>query len=137
MTSSPAYASIPLLPDNKQVTTANTNRDGTGTPVQISVGPTGGSPVGHVIEQIIIQAVGNCTAGMIRFFLSIDGGTTIRLIDEVPVLAVTPSGIVQAFRTSAPDLIGLVLANNSAILYATTNNTETFNIIVQKSGISS
>lgn len=135
MSGQPAFASVPLLPDSVQVTVANTNRDGTGTLVALTTGPTGGVRLGDVIEQVIIQAAGVVSDGMIRFFLSKDGGTTKRLVDEVQVSSLTPSGTTPAFRNTAPDLVGMVLANDQAILYAATNNAETFNIIVQKSGV--
>lgn len=133
--SGPAYASVPLLPDNVQVTAANTNRDGTGTVVAVTTGPSGGVRMGDVIEQVIIQAAGAVTDGMIRFFISHDAGTTKRLIDEIQVAALTPSGTTPAYRNTAPDLVGMTFANQNAILYASTNNAETFNIIVQKSGV--
>lgn len=133
--SGPAYASVPLLPDNVQVTAANTNRDGTGTVVAVTTGPSGGVRMGDVIEQVIIQAAGAVTDGMIRFFISHDAGTTKRLIDEIQVSALTPSGTTPAYRNTAPDLVGMTFANQNAILYASTNNAETFNIIAQKSGV--
>lgn len=131
----PAFAAVPLLPDNVQVATANTNRDGSGTLVTVTTGPSGGVRQGDVIEQVVIQAVGTVTDGMIRFFISHDAGTTKHLIDEIQVSALAPSGTTPAFRTTAADLIGLVFANQNAILYASTNNAETFNIIVQKAGV--
>lgn len=131
MSSTPNFASTPLAPDLIQVSTANTNRDGTGTLVTLTTGTT----AGVVIEQVSITATGTTTAGMIRFFLSINGGTDKRLINEVIVTAVTPSGTAQAFSVYAPALEGLVLLTTSTILYASTNNAETFNILAQKSGL--
>lgn len=131
MSSTPNFASTPLAPDLIQVSTANTNRDGTGTLVTLTTGTTDGV----VIEQVSITATGTTTAGMIRFFLSINGGTDKRLINEVIVTAVTPSGTAQAFSVYAPALEGLVLLTTSTILYASTNNAETFNILAQKSGL--
>jgi hypothetical protein len=114
-----------------QVATANTNRDGTGTLATVYTAGTSGAR----IDSILIQATGTTTAGMIRFFESIDGGTTKRLVGEVAVTAATPSGTVAAFSayigngdSSGFMKRGLVLQAN-AILYASTHNAETFNII--------
>lgn len=131
MSSTPNFASTPLAPDLIQVSTANTDRDGSGTLGTLTTGTSGGV----VLEQVTITATGTTTAGMIRFFLSVDGGTNKRLINEVTVGAVTPSGTVQAFTSEAAGLVGLVLLTTSTILYASTNNAETFNIIAQKSGL--
>ena len=131
MSSSPNFASTPLAPDVIQISTANTNRDGTGTLGTLTTGTSSGV----VIEQITIQATGTTTAGMIRFFISTDGGTTKRLVQETIVTAATPSGTVQAFTINVSALAGLVLLTTNTILYAATNNAETFNVIAQKSGL--
>jgi hypothetical protein len=87
----------------------------------------------------MVQATGTTTAGMIRFFISNDSGTSKRLIGEVPVLAQTASATVpvwQALLTSQNSSFlqnGLVLQAN-AILYAATNNAETFNVVLLNAG---
>lgn len=131
MAAAPAYASTPLPPDIVQVSAANTNRDGSGTLVQV----TAGTAAGVVTEQIRITAVGATTAGMIRFFLSKDGGATKRLLIEVQVGAVTPSATQAAFTSVVADLAGLTLQDPNTILYAATNNAETFNIFHHKAGL--
>ena len=69
---------------------------------------------------------------MIRFWLSLDNGTTKRLILEKGVQFITPSSVVSAFRTEVPELVGMMLPGGTANkLYATTHNTDTFNIIVE------
>lgn len=109
-----------------QVSTANTNRDGTGTIATIFTAGASGSR----IDDITIIATGTTTAGMVRLFLH--DGTNARLWAEVPVSAATPSGTVQAFAAS--------LLNQSLILpsgwslRASTNNAETFNVIVDRAG---
>ena len=112
-----------------QVSTANTNRDGTGTLVTVFTAASTGSR----IDDIVVQAVGTTTAGMVRLFLSFDGGTTNRLFAEIPVSAVTPSATVQAFRVAMLDM-ALLLPNANALLRASTHNAETFNIIVSRAG---
>lgn len=135
MATTAQYASTPTV-DIAQVTTANTNRDGTGTTVEVASGPASvvGAGVGKYIREVFITASGSVTAGMVRFFLSTDGGTTKRLITEVLVPAVTVSATVPAFSTTVPALHGLILqgqvSSNSCKLYASTEKSETFNIHV-------
>ena len=135
MATSAQYATTPKN-GSAQIATANTARDGTGTLGTVYTAGTSGSR----IDSIIIQATATTTAGMIRFFESIDAGTTKRLIGEVAVTAATPSGTVAAFSTQIANgdssgfmKKGYVLQAN-AILYAATNNAETFNVIPNVAG---
>lgn len=134
MSTSAQYAATPKN-SGAQISTANTNRDGTGTMGTVYTAGIAGSR----IDSIVIQATGTTTSGMIRFFISIDAGTTKRLIGEVPVLANTASATVlvwQAVLTSQNSAFmqnGLVLQANS-ILYAATNNAEAFNVVVVNAG---
>lgn len=125
MGTSANYASTPRAAFG-QVTTANTNRDGTGTIATIFTAGSSGSR----IDDIVIQATGTTTAGMVRLFLH--DGTNARLWAEVPVSAVTPSGTVQAWTSQLLNL-SLILANGWS-LRASTNNAETFNILVDRAG---
>ena len=130
-------ASFAATPKNTgaAISTANTGRDGSGTLGTVYTAGASGSR----IDSIVVQATGTTTAGMIRFFLSIDAGTTKRLIGEVPVVAVTASATVpvwQALLTSQNSSFlqnGLVL-QASAILYAATNNAESFNVVAVNAG---
>lgn len=122
------YASTPRAA-SAVLSTANTNRDGTGTIVTILSGGASGTRV----DDIRISATGTTTAGMIRFFLSLDGGTTSRLLFEVPVTAVTPSGTVASFQTSLSNL-GIVLPDANAQLRASTHNAESFHVVVTRAG---
>lgn len=108
---------------------ANTNRDGTGTIVTVLAGGTSGTRV----DDIRISATGTTTAGMIRFYLSLDGGTTSRLLFEVPVSPVTPSATVQSFQTVLTNL-GILLPDANAQLRASTNNAESFHVVVSRAG---
>ena len=125
-----AYVNQPVN-GSAQISTANTNRDGSGTlGTVLTAGKTGSR-----IDRIRAIATGTTTAGMIRYFLSTDGGTTKRLIAEQAVSAVTPSASVPVWsgdltQVNAP---WLVMAPN-AILYAATHNAETFNIIPVEAG---
>lgn len=117
-----------------QLTTANTARDGTGTLVTIASGPAAaaGVGVGERISRVLVQATGTTTAGVIRFFLSLDSGTTNRLICEKLVPAITPSTTVVAYRMEVAELVGFILpGGGTAVLRASTNNSETFNVVVE------
>ena len=135
MATSAQYSTSPTI-DVSQISTANTARDGSGTTVEIAAGPTtaAGSGVGKRITGVQIQATGTTSAGMFRFFISVDGGTTKRLIDEVPVIAITPSATLAAWNGSSGGLIGIILpgqvSSNTQKLYASTEKSETFNVIV-------
>jgi hypothetical protein len=128
MATNPTYASTPRTAI-AQISAANTGRDGTGTLVDVIAGAATGTRV----DDITIIATGTTTAGMVRLFLTTDAGTTNRLLREVPVTAVTPSGTVQAFSVSLFDL-GIVLPNANTRIRAATNNAETFNVIVTRAG---
>jgi hypothetical protein len=132
-------ASFAATPKNgtltTQLTVANTGRDGTGTLVTVLTAGASGSR----IDSIMVQATGTTTAGMIRFFISNDSGTSKRLIGEVPVAAITPSGLIPAFQILLTSQNSSFLQNGlvlqaSAILYAATNNSETFNVVLLNAG---
>ena len=108
-----------------QLTVANTARDGSGTLVTLA---TGSAAPGSRIDKVRIMGVGTVTAGMIRFFLSSDGGTTKRLIKERPVSALTPSSTAPGFEDEWTLQDGLYLPSASWSLMAATNNAETFNL---------
>lgn len=128
MATSANYASTPVG-GQVQISTANTARDGTGTLGTLLTGAASGTRV----DDIVIKATGTTTAGMVRFFLSLDGGTSKRLLYEVPVSAVTPSATTQTFSATLSGL-GWVLPNANAILYVSTHNAETFVVTVTRAG---
>lgn len=119
------YASTPRSA-LAQVTVANTNRDGTGTLATVFTAGASGSR----IDDICIQSTGTVTAGVVRLF--IHDGTNARLWQEILVAATTPSTTVQAW--------GYTLINQALVLptgyslRASTNNAETFNLIVLRAG---
>jgi len=130
------FTTQPIVEASK-LSVANLLRDGTGTIVTISSGPvtTAANGVGKMISEVLVQSTGTNAAGMVRFFISINAGTNWNLIEEVSVTATTPSGTVQAFAVTVPLLVGMVLTGGNGstaqcLLGASTNNAETFNIIV-------
>lgn len=131
MATAPNYASTSLPPDIVQLTAANANRDGSGTMVKVATG----TAAGIVTEQLRVTATGATTTGMIRFFLSLNGGTSKFFLTEAQVLPMTPTGTTQAFTTVVDALTGLTLQGTTTELYAATNNAETFNVIHHKAGL--
>ena len=120
------YASVPKYGIG-QVSTANTNRDGTGTLATVFTAGTNGSR----IDAINLKATGTTTAGMIRLFIH-DGLNAI-LLTEVPVTALTPSGTLPAWEAqlntnSMSQVLPIILPTGYS-LRASTNNAETFNVL--------
>ena len=89
------------------ISTANTNRDGTGTMTILWTAPAfvdATNPGGSRIERILVQATGTTTAGMVRLFVSNDATANTAantfLYEEVPITAATPSTTVQAYSVA-------------------------------------
>lgn len=121
MASTPNYAGAPAV-GVAVVSTANTNRDGSGTLGTVLTAGASGSRV----DTIVVQATGTTTAGMVRLF--VHDGTNARLWREVEIGAVTPSGTVRAFRSEIELDQPLLLPPNWS-LRASTHNAESFNVI--------
>lgn len=131
MATAAAYAASPLLDLVQLTVTANTNRDGTtGTYSLVATGTASGK----YIRRVVVTAAATTTAGVVRFFLSPDTGTTKRLFKEVLVTAITPSTTVEVFRIEVTELAGVVLAGTTYQLYASVHNAETFNVSVDSGG---
>lgn len=103
------------------ISTANTNRDGTGTIGQFMLAGVSGSRV----ERVRIKATGTTTAGLVRIYTW--DGTTYRLFEEVTVDAIVPSGTVESFEATITlgNVAAMFLPSGSA-LGASTQNAETF-----------
>jgi hypothetical protein len=133
MATNAQYTAQPIL-EYVQISNANTNRDGSGTLGTVCTGPnvSAGNGVGKRIFRVTVQTTGTTTAGVIRFFISNDSGSTKHLICEKIVPAITPSTSVAAWRTEVAELVGLILPGGTGnVLYAGTNNAETFNVICE------
>lgn len=106
------------------ISTANTNRDGSGT---IGTVLTAGSD-GSIVDHIDIAATGTTTAGVVRLY--VHNGTTAFLWKEILVAAITPSTSVAVFTRSVDcsgNDNGMYLPNGWS-LRASTHNAETFNV---------
>jgi hypothetical protein len=120
MSTSPQFATTPRIAIG-QLSAANTNRDGTGTLVNIITGVSTGTK----IQEVVVQATGTTTAGMVRLYLF--DGTNNRLFDEFVVSAITVGASTAGFRV-AKTYDNLTLPSASWILKASTHNAETFNV---------
>ena len=125
MSSTPGFASTPAI-GVAQISTANTNRNGTG---QIDTVLTAGAS-GSRISRIHITATSTTTAGVVRLF--IHDGSSARLWHEVLVSAITPSTSVAVFQKYLSEAIDtdklpLILETGES-LRASTHNAETFNV---------
>jgi len=109
-----------------QITTANTNRDGTGTVGTIFTAGTNGSR----IHRIRVKAQVTTTAGMIRLF--IHDGSNYRLWLEFIVTAITVGANIAGYEydLQLPGEKALVLPTGYS-LRASTHNTETFNVFAE------
>jgi len=104
------------------VSTANTNRDGTGTLVDVMTGVVAGTKV----FEVVVQATVTTTAGMIRLYIY--DGTNTRLFDEITVIATTVSASVPGART-VRTYDNLILPSASHVLRASTHNAESHNVV--------
>ena len=118
MATTPNFTSTSRLA-TAAVSTANTNRDGTGTIVSVLTGVAAGTKVFEVDVQMTVTS----TAGMVRLFLSSDTGSTWKLFDEVAIAAATVSASVKGTRV-ATQYRNLILPSASWILGASTHNAE-------------
>ena len=123
MAVSPSYTATPRT-ERGLLSVANTNRDGTGTIVNLFTAALTGSRV----ERITICATGTTTVGMIRFFITADN-TNKDLYLETPVSAITPTSTNIAYYRQFSSL-AIILASGD-ILSSSTNNAENFRVIVE------
>lgn len=124
----PQFAATPKL-GAASISTANTNRDGTGT---LGTVITAGS-LGTRLRGVVVKATGSTTDGMVRLFLH--DGTTSHLWKEIPVGAITPAANVEAFaavlnESTNPELFPIMLANGWS-LRAGTHNAEAFRVLAE------
>lgn len=110
----------------QQVTTANANLDGTGAVVTV-VAVASTDPAVKILT-VKIKAIVTTTAGMVRLFIF--DGTDVRLWEEIPVTAITPSATIESFEADFTPTEPLVLEPTHE-LRASTENTETMNVIAR------
>lgn len=104
------------------ISTANSNLDGTGTLGSVITASSNGT----LIKRVYLKATNNTTEGMIRLFIF--DGSNSRLINEIPVQAITYSGTTPAFESVVELNIHL---KSGYTLKVSTQNAETFNVIAE------
>lgn len=113
-----------------QISTANTNRDGTGTGPATAI--LSGGTNGSRVERIWVKATATTTAGMVRIYLWDGSGTDAKLLDEFAVTAITASASVETWEDGKTygDTAPITVPSGSSIT-ASTHNAETFNVFVE------
>lgn len=123
MASTPQFASTPNV-GQATISTANTNRDGTGTLGTVFTAGASGSTV----TRITVAATSTTTAGVVRLF--VNTGATYSLIKEILVSAITPSTTVESFREQVVFDPPLCLPT-SYVIKAGTHNAESFAVTAE------
>lgn len=103
------------------ITAANTNRDGSGTIVEV----VSAKLLGARIDHVSCIAESNTTTGFIRFFTRSRGGQW-KLEGELAVTAATPSGSVACYTNIWTPLGGILTLPPFAQFGASTHNAENF-----------
>ena len=109
----------------KQLTTANSNRDGsTGTVVDL----VSGTAAGVIITSVRIKSRDAVSDGMIRFYVY--DGTNARLYDEVPVTATSPTATTKTFEYAWMPPTPITIDGTSARFRGSTEVGEIFDLII-------
>lgn len=124
MASSPAFAVYPEI-GHGLVTIANTNRDGISGSGYVVF--ASGASLGTRIAEIVTQATGVTTAGMVRVYISGFGITNSPLFDEISIGAVASPGASTKANRVSTTYNNLVLQSGQ-FLRATTHNAEGINV---------
>lgn len=104
------------------ISTANTNRDGSGTMGTVL---TADATVGSRVVLVRVKATAATTAGMVRLY--VHDGSNARLVHEIAVSAITPSGTVASFAAEwVPTGADGLLLPAGYSLRASTHNAEEF-----------
>ena len=117
----PKFIDAPII-GIAEISTINTNRDGTGTMVVVATGTV----AGQVIELVRVVAIVTTTAGMVRLFLN--NGATKFLYKELTVAAVTASATVPAFEKEFVPTGGTLTLPTGWTLEAATEKGEAFKV---------
>lgn len=121
MATSPQYAATPGR-TNIGLSSANTASDGSGSLVQM----VAGSANGRRIRRVAVSLASS--SNRIHFYISPDGGTTKRFLCDVLLPGSSPGASARAAYAEVPELVGVILANANAILYAATHVAQPANV---------
>lgn len=115
-----------LRSEDVVVSTANTNRDGSGTLASALTGVAAGT----VVRRCRIAAGSTTTDGMLRFYVY--DGTNARLIDELRVPSNTPGATIRTWTYLwSPPGGEVYLPGTAFILKISTHNAETFYVTTE------
>lgn len=123
MATQPAFIGTPRMTE-VTVSTANTAINGTGTITTLIVG----AATGTRILEIDTQCAATSAAALVNIFLTLDGGASWNLFDQITVTAATVSNTVKANRNLAT-YANLILPNAQAWLGCTTTISQATNVI--------
>lgn len=121
MSASAQFAATPKI-GQARISTANTNRDGTGTVATLFTAGVNGSRV----DSLSIKASGATSTGMIRFF--VHDGTNIRLLTEDEVYDINPTSTDRTHESYIELAGGLALPTGYS-LRVSTENAEQFDVM--------
>lgn len=119
----PTFKAAPIV-GRAAISAANPNRDGTGAIVKIGANAPAD---GLRIEYVRIKALVTTTAGMVRLYLSDDGGATWFLWREQTIAAIPASATVAAAEYEVVPIRDLELPSGHAI-GASTEKAESFQV---------
>jgi len=112
MASSAQFAATPKI-GSASISTANPNRDGTGTVATLFTAGASGSR----IDSLSIKARGATSQGMIRFFIY--DGVNYRFFTEDEVVPITPSNVDKTHESYIELAGGLTLPNGYSLRVST------------------
>ena len=133
---------VPIFPGelnrtHEEISTANTNFDGSGTIAEVLECPTT-QPNGYLIKKITVQAgnTGTTTSGQVKLFLSDDAGTNWQPWRSIIVEAITAAAATSPFWAQLDDqndeeLAGGLVLPSGWSLGAAPHNGETFEVHVE------
>jgi hypothetical protein len=104
------------------ISTANSNRDGTGSLGTVITAGASATYKGCKIESLTIKATGNTTTGTVRLFLY--DGTNTKLLTELRIPAVTQTSTEPAFEQTID--LGNFHLQAGWLIKASTENAESF-----------
>jgi len=122
MANTPAWAGLPVI-GMVRISTANTNRDGTGTLGTLVTGDASGTVIARV--RAVFSGSSGTTAGMLRYFLN--DGTNKRLIMERRVTLINVSATVKGYEDEF-ELSDFGLKDATWSLLVGTHNAEQFDV---------
>jgi hypothetical protein len=115
MATNPQYAATPGRANVATGSTAATDMTGSSTTAVVS-----GTANGRRIRRVAVShnTAPTSNANVVRFFISLDSGTTKRFLCDVALSAATISATVRGQYAEVPELVGLILQGTTTQLYA-------------------